>query len=81
MAKKSSSRKSLKTLFSRSDANLNESAQKEEDRTEAAKKKSKFRKFKIKSKKVSPSERSVTESQQVHRYAHGVTCFLVCAGR
>ncbi|XP_028255833.1 beta/gamma crystallin domain-containing protein 1 [Parambassis ranga] len=67
MAKKSSSRKSLKSLFSRSEASLNESAEKNVDKHEGEKKKFKFLHFKSKSKSggSSTSEKAAHESQQV----------------
>lgn len=65
MAKKSSSRKSLKSLFSRSEAKLDESVEKDADKNGGEKKRFKFLKFKIKSKGSSASEKST--SQQVSR--------------
>ncbi|KAK2830600.1 hypothetical protein Q5P01_018531 [Channa striata] len=65
MAKKSASRNALKSLFSRSEANLEESGDKDADKTGGEKKKFKFLKFKTKSKKGSASEKSADESPQV----------------
>ena len=67
MAKKSSSRKSLKSLFSRSEAKLDESVEKDADKNGGEKKRFKFLKFKIKSKGGSASEKSTNERQQVSR--------------
>lgn len=58
---KSSSRKSLRSLFSRSEANLAPSPEKDADKSEAERKKFKFLKLKIKSKK------SASENQKAHR--------------
>lgn len=69
MAKKSSSKNALKSLFSRSEASLDDSAEKDVEKNEKEKKKFKFLKFKTKSKKGSASEQSANESQQVLRYA------------
>lgn len=63
MTKKSSSRKSLKSLFSRSEAKLDESVEKDADKNGGEKKRFKFLKLKLKSK----SEKSTSESQQVPR--------------
>uniref|UniRef100_A0A3B4YJQ8 Beta/gamma crystallin domain-containing protein 1-like n=3 Tax=Seriola lalandi dorsalis TaxID=1841481 RepID=A0A3B4YJQ8_SERLL len=65
MAKKSSSKKSLKSLFSRSEANLGESVEKDASKNEGEKKKFKFFKLKIKSKSGSAPEKSAAGSQQV----------------
>ncbi|KAK2920895.1 beta/gamma crystallin domain-containing protein 1 [Channa argus] len=65
MAKKSSSRNALKSLFSRSEAHLEESVDKDVEKAEGEKKKFKFLKFKTKSKKGSASEKSANESRQV----------------
>ena len=68
---KSSPRKSLKNLFSRSEANLSAPppAEKDADSNAGEKKKFKFLKFKTKSKGSSAPEKPANESQQVARYA------------
>ncbi|MEQ2294822.1 hypothetical protein AMECASPLE_007748 [Ameca splendens] len=58
MAKKTSSRKSLKTLFSRTEADQDESAQKEQDR-----KKFKFPKFRMKSKNEAERQQEVRTAE------------------
>lgn len=70
MAKRSSTRKSLKSLFSKSEANLDESVEKDVQKNEGEKKKFKLFKFKTKSKK--DSEKSANDSQKVLRYAYPV---------
>ncbi|KAM7373437.1 hypothetical protein PAMP_008287 [Pampus punctatissimus] len=62
MAKKSLSRKSLKSLFSRSEPSLDESTEKDAHKNGGEKKRFKFLKFKMKSK----GEKSANENQQVH---------------
>ncbi|XP_035537809.1 uncharacterized protein LOC118343163 [Morone saxatilis] len=65
---KSSSRKSLKSLFSRSEASLDAPppvVEKDVDKNEGEKKKFRFFKFKIKSKSGSASEKPAGGSQQV----------------
>lgn len=66
MAKKSLSKKSLKSLFSKSEANLDESVEKEA-KIEGEKKKFKFFKLKVKSKNSSSPEKEGHGSQQVLR--------------
>lgn len=67
---KSSPRKSLKSWFSRSEANLSvPPAEKDADKSAGEKKKFKFLKFKTKSKGSSAPEKPAYESQQVARYA------------
>ncbi|XP_047238753.1 beta/gamma crystallin domain-containing protein 1-like [Girardinichthys multiradiatus] len=58
MAKKTSSRKSLKTLFSRTEADQDESAQKEQDR-----KKFKFPKFRMKSKNEAQRQQEIRTAE------------------
>lgn len=70
MAKKGSGKKSVKSLFSKSDASLDESVEKDVQKTEGEKKKFKLFSFKTKSKKDSANEKSASESQQVLRYAY-----------
>ncbi|XP_044192441.1 uncharacterized protein crybg2 [Thunnus albacares] len=65
MAKKSSSRKSLKSLFSRSEASLDKSVEKDASKNGGEKKRFKFLKLKTKSKGGSASEKSANEDQQV----------------
>lgn len=74
MAKKSSTKKSLKGLFSKSEANLNAPAEK----NEVEKKKFKFFKFKTKSKSGSDPEKPTNESPQARRYGPDAHC-LPCA--
>ncbi|KAM3596272.1 uncharacterized protein V6R79_011530 [Siganus canaliculatus] len=62
---KSSSRKTLKSLFSKSDASLDTRPEKEVDKNEGDKKRFKFFKLKSKSKNDSSSEKPANESQQV----------------
>ncbi|KAK5854835.1 hypothetical protein PBY51_004993 [Eleginops maclovinus] len=64
---KSSSRKSLKSLFSRSEANLPESVEK--DNNEGEKKRYKFLKFKTKPKSVPAPVKPANESQHLHSAA------------
>lgn len=66
---KSSSRKSLKSLFSKSEASLAAPAQRDADKNEGEKKRFKFLKFKIKSKNSSGSEKPASENRQLHRYS------------
>lgn len=67
---KSSPRKSLKSWFSRSEANLSAPpAEKDADKSAGEKKKFKFLKFKTKSKGSSAPEKPAKEIQQVARYA------------
>ncbi|XP_026156027.1 uncharacterized protein crybg2 [Mastacembelus armatus] len=65
MAKKGSSKKSLKSLFSRSDANPDQTLEKTVNKKEGEKKKFKLLKFKTKSKTSSGDQHSDNESQQV----------------
>ncbi|XP_071402022.1 uncharacterized protein crybg2 [Centroberyx affinis] len=67
MAKKSSPKKTLKSLFSKSEANLKESAEKDEDRRGEGGEKKKFKlfKFKIKSKSGSVAEKPAHEDQRL----------------
>ncbi|XP_069555677.1 uncharacterized protein crybg2 [Brachyistius frenatus] len=66
MAKKGpSTRKTLKSFFSKSEASLGESVDKDADKNEGEKKKFKFFKFKIKSRSGSASEKSANEDQRV----------------
>lgn len=72
---KSSSRKSLKSLFSRSEASLAAPAERDADKNEGEKKRFKFLKFKIKSKNSSASEKPANENRQLHRYARTMSRF------
>lgn len=63
MAKKSSSRKTLKGLFSKSEASLDGAADRDAE-TEVEKKK--FKLFRIKNKAKGP-EKAASEDQQAHR--------------
>ncbi|CAI5691183.1 unnamed protein product [Oreochromis niloticus] len=65
MAKRSSTRKSLKSLFSKSEANLDESVEKDVQKNGGEKKRFKLFKFKIQSK--NDSEKSANESQKMLR--------------
>ncbi|KAG8005353.1 hypothetical protein GBF38_011369, partial [Nibea albiflora] len=62
---KSSGRKSLKSLFSRSEASLVAPVEKDVDKSEEEKKRFKFLKLKLKSKNSSASEKPANENQQV----------------
>ena len=62
---KSSSRKSLQSLFSRSEANLTDSVDKHKN--EGEKKRFKFLKFKTKPKSDPAPVKPANESQQLHR--------------
>lgn len=78
---KSSSRKSLKSLFSRSEASLAAPAEKDVDKNEGERKRFKFLKFKMKSKNSSASVKPANENQQLHRYARTMSrfsCLRVC---
>lgn len=72
MAKKasSSSRKSLKSLFSRSEASLDGTADKDVDKTEGDKKKFKLFKLRTKSRSGSAAEKGALEEQRARRYVH-----------
>lgn len=71
MAKKSLTKKSLKSLFSKSEASLNAPAEK----NEVEKKKFKFFKLKTKSKSGSVPEKPTNESPQARRYVPDARCF------
>lgn len=66
MAKKSSSRKSLKGLFSKSEASLDGAAERDAE-AEGEKKKFKLFRIKNKSKGGSGAEKATSEDQQVNR--------------
>lgn len=70
MAKKTSPKKTLRSLFTKSEASFSESPEKDkdEDKKGGEKKKSKFFKFKIKSKGASEPEKPANESQSLVRY-------------
>ncbi len=66
---KSSPRKTLKSLFSRSEASLDRPQEKDvETKNEGEKKRFKFPKLKLKSKSGSASEKTANKNQQVLRY-------------
>lgn len=67
MAKKASSKKSLKSLFSKSEASLDGTAEKDADRTEGDKKKFKLFKIKTKSRSGSAPEKAATQEQRARR--------------
>lgn len=56
-------------MFSRSEASLSDSVEKDVDKSEGEKKKFKFLKFRTKSKNGSAAEKPANENQQVLRYA------------
>lgn len=66
MAKKSSSRKSLKGLFSKSEASLDGAAERDAE-TEGEKKKFKLFRIKNRSKGSSGPEKAASEDQQARR--------------
>lgn len=68
MAKRVSSKKSLKGLFSKSEASLDGAAEKDVDKTEGDKKKFKLFKIKTKSKSGSAPEKAALEEQRERRY-------------
>lgn len=68
MAKKASTKISLKSLFSKSEASLDGTAEKDVDKTEGDKKKFKFFKIKTKSKSGSAPEKGAVEEQRARRY-------------
>ncbi|KAG7225417.1 hypothetical protein INR49_027411 [Caranx melampygus] len=75
MAKKSLSKKSVKSLFSRSEANLDESVERDASKNEGEKKKKfKFFKLKTKSKNSSSPEKAGHGSQQVLSAAEPSNC-------
>ena len=65
MAKKGSTRKSLKSLFSRSEATLDGPLEKDPSKNEGEKRKLKFLRFRRKPKSGSAPEKSASESQRV----------------
>lgn len=70
MAKKESSRKSLKGLFSRSEASLDGAAEKDAE-TEGEKKKFRLFRIRTKSKSGSGPEKAASEVQLARRYVRG----------
>lgn len=69
MAKKASSKMSLKSLFSKSEVSLDSTAEKDVDKTEGDKKKFKLFKIKTKSKSGSaPEKGAVEEQRRARRY-------------
>lgn len=70
MAKKPSTKKTFKSLFSKSEANLSETVEEKSvvEKNATDKKKFKFSVLKVKSKSSAASEKPAPESQQVLRY-------------
>lgn len=62
MAKKSSSMKSFRNLFSRSEANLVDTVERDDERNKGEKKKFKFFTLKAKSKKASASDQPANKA-------------------
>lgn len=86
MAKKASSKKSLKSLFSKSEDSLDSTGDKDVDKTEGDKKKLKFFKIKTKSKSGSAPEKTATDEQRARRYVQDsrlqtLACFVRVAYR
>lgn len=75
MAKKPSSKRSLKSLFSRSEASLDGAAEKDADKPEGDKKNFKLFKIKTKSKSSSAPEKAAAEEQQALRYVCAAAAF------
>lgn len=81
MAKKAPTKISLKSLFSKSEASLDRTAEKDADKTEGDKKKFKLFKIKTKSKSGSAAEKSAVEEQRARRYVRDsrLQTFPCCA--
>lgn len=81
MAKKVSSKKSLKSLFSKSEASLDGAAEKDVDKTEGDKKKFKLFKIKTKSKSGSAPANAAVEEPRERRYVQDsrLQTGLLCA--